>query len=268
MKGKIITIMKKISRPVIIIIIFIFSIAFLSLSSAANADVETSGETSSPDGITVSIDGVTDNTAEIVKILFILTVITLAPSILIMMTGFTRIVIVLSCLRNAIGLQQTPPNQVLVGLALFLTLFNMSPVISEINTNAYQPYEQGLITSDEAIDNALKPLRTYMLKQTEAKELNMFISLANEEQPEDYNDIKTEILIPAFITSELSKAFTIGFMIYLPFLIIDMVVASTLMSMGMVMLPPSMISLPFKIMVFVVMDGWDLVIKSLLMSFN
>lgn len=235
--------------------IVIFSALMASSASAA-------GENS---GISIQIGS---GTAESLKLLFMITIMAIAPSILIMMTGFTRIIIVLSCVRNAVGLQQTPPNQVLIGLALFLTLFLMSPVINEINKEAFTPYSQGSITQEAAIEKAIVPLRTFMLKQTKNEDLNLFLSLAKMETPENYEDIGTEIIIPAFITSELKRAFIIGLLIYLPFLIIDMVVASTLMSMGMVMLSPVMISLPFKIMLFVLVDGWGLIVKTLIQSFN
>lgn len=219
-------------------------------------------------GISVDIGGGEGGVADSLKILFMLTIIALAPSILIMMTSFTRIVIVLSFVRNAIGLQQTPPNQVLVGLALFLSLFIMSPVINKIETEAYTPLENGEITEEQALQKATDPLREFMLKQTKNEDLKLFLDLSKEETPTDVQNLEMKIVIPAFITSELKRAFTIGFMIFLPFLIIDMVVASVLMSMGMVMLPPSMISLPFKILLFVLVGGWDLVVKTLVLSFN
>lgn len=221
--------------------------------------------TSSTPGVSVNLG---NGTSDSLKILVTLTAIALIPSILIMMTAFTRIIIVLSCVRNAAGLQQTPPNQVLVGLALCLTLFIMSPVINEINTTAYKPYTEGTITQDVAMSNAIKPLRTFMLKQTKSEDMNLFLSLAKQDRPKSDDDIKTEVIIPAFITSELRRAFTIGLLIYLPFLVIDMVVASVLTSMGMVMLPPTMISLPFKLMLFVLVDGWGLIVKTLVVSFN
>lgn len=197
-----------------------------------------------------------------------LTLIALIPSILIMTTCFTRIIIVLSCLRSAIGLQQTPPNQVLIGIALFLSLFIMSPVIAEINTAAYTPYKNGEITQEVALERGVVPLRTFMLKQTKEEDLNFFLDVNNSSRPEKTEDISTFVIIPAFITSELKRAFIIGLLIYLPFLIIDMVVASTLMSMGMVMLPPTMIALPFKLMLFVLVDGWQLTFQTLITGFN
>lgn len=221
-------------------------------------------------GISLSINGVDDpkTTADSLQLLFIITLLAIAPTIVIMMTGFTRILIVLSFIRNALGLQQTPPNQVLIGLALFLTLFLMSPVIDEIKTQAYTPYVNGQITQQQAITEAMKPMKSFMLKQTRNEDLNLFLKLSNQERPASIEEIPTQTVIPAFITSELRRAFIIGFLIYLPFIVIDMVVASVLMSMGMVMLPPIMISLPFKILLFVLVDGWGLVVKTLIMSFN
>jgi flagellar biosynthetic protein FliP len=217
--------------------------------------------------VTININGL-DNASNSLKILFVITLLALVPSILIMMTSFTRIVIVLSFVRNALGLQQTPPNQVLVGLALFLTILIMSPVLKQVNDEAYAPYSRGEITQEQAFETAMGPIRSFMLKNTNKKDLNTFISLAKLEKPKTYDDIPTEVLIPAFITSELKRAFIMGFLIFLPFLIIDMVVSSVLLSMGMIMLPPTMISLPFKIILFVLVDGWDLLVKSLITSFN
>lgn len=203
-----------------------------------------------------------------IQILFLLTILSLAPSILIMMTAFTRIIIVLSFTRQAIGTQQMPPNQVLIGLALFLTFFIMSPVITDINDNAYQPFSRGEITQEQAIERAMNPIRHFMYKNTKEKDLALFLSLSENQQAVTLADIPTSALIPAFIVSELKVAFWIGFYLYIPFLIIDMVVASTLMSMGMMMLPPVMISLPFKLLLFVMVDGWNLIIKSLITGFN
>ncbi len=202
------------------------------------------------------------------EILGILTVLALAPSILIMMTAFTRIIIVLAFVRNALGTQQTPPNQVLIGLALFLTFFVMSPVASQINQEAIQPYLDGEIQQEEAVDRAMEPIRAFMLKNTRNKDLLLFFELSGQDKVETPEDVPTHILIPAFITSELKTAFQIGFLIYIPFIVIDMVVASTLMSMGMMMLPPVMISLPMKILLFIIVDGWDLVIKNLVSGFR
>ncbi|EAX48652.1 flagellar biosynthetic protein FliP [Thermosinus carboxydivorans Nor1] len=202
------------------------------------------------------------------QVLFTLTVLSLAPSILIMMTSFTRIIIVLSFLRSALATQQTPPNQVLIGLALFLTFYTMSPYWDQINQNALQPYLAGTISQDTAMSEAMKPLRQFMLKQTRENDLALFVNLSEGPRPNSPEDITTSTLIPAFIISELKTAFQIGFLIYIPFIVIDMVVASTLMSMGMMMVPPVMISLPFKLLLFILVDGWHLIIRSLITSFN
>jgi flagellar biosynthetic protein FliP len=207
------------------------------------------------------------NMATSLQIVLLLTVLTLAPSILIMMTSFTRIVIVLSFLRNALGLQQMPPNQVLIGLALFLTLFIMAPIGQDINNNAIKPYTEGKITQEEAYQNAIKPLKSFMLKQTRQNDLNLFVSLAKI-NVSNVEDLPMRVVIPAFIISELKTAFEIGFIIYIPFLIIDIIVASVLMSMGMFMLPPVLISLPFKVLLFILVDGWNLVVKSLILGFR
>lgn len=203
-----------------------------------------------------------------VKLLLLLTVLALLPAILVMMTSFTRIVIVLSFLRNALGTHQTPPNQVLIGLALFLTAFIMAPVYSEINREAVQPFLNNQISQEEAQRRGAEPLREFMLRQTREKDLALFIKLSGETLPRERQELPLTVVIPAFITSELKTAFTMGFLLYLPFLVIDMAVASILMSMGMFMLPPVMISLPFKLLLFVLVDGWYLVVKSLVESFR
>lgn len=213
----------------------------------------------------------TNNPQEIVstlKILMILTVLTLAPAIMIMMTAFTRIIIVLSFVRQALGTQQMPPNQLLVGLALFLTFFIMSPFFNKINNEALQPFLNNQISQDEAVEKSLGPLRTFMFHQTRSQDLELFVRLAKNGTPRTRADVPTPVLIPAFVLSELKTAFQIGFIIYLPFLVIDMVAASVLMAMGMMMLPPVVISLPFKIMLFVLVDGWTLLIGSLVKSFG
>lgn len=202
------------------------------------------------------------------EILVLLTIIALLPSIVIMMTSFTRIIIVLSFVRNALGVQQTPPNMVLVGLALFLTLFIMNPVIQEINTTAYQPYLEEQITQEEALNQAQLPLKRFMLKQTERDTLNLFIRMSGEPAVENTEDLPVTVVIPAFMTNELKRAFTIGFMIFLPFMLVDIIVSSTLMSMGMIMLPPAMISLPFKLLLFVTVNGWELLFTNLVQSFR
>ncbi|NJL24580.1 MAG: flagellar type III secretion system pore protein FliP [Calothrix sp. SM1_5_4] len=213
----------------------------------------------------------TSNPQEVVstiKILMMLTVLTLAPAILIMMTAFTRIIIVLSFVRQALGTQQMPPNQLLVGLALFLTFFIMNPFFNKINSDALQPFLNNQISQDEAVDKALAPIRVFMFNQTRAQDLELFVRLSKMETPKTRADVPTMVLIPAFVLSELKTAFQIGFVIYLPFLVIDMVAASVLMAMGMMMLPPVVISLPFKIMLFVLVDGWTLLVGSLVKSFG
>ncbi|MCL6588492.1 MAG: flagellar type III secretion system pore protein FliP [Firmicutes bacterium] len=209
--------------------------------------------------------------AQSLQIFILLTVLSLAPAILIMTTSFIRIIIVLSFTRSAIGTNQMPPNQVMVGLALFLTLFVMWPTWSKVNENALQPYLNGKLTQEAAFTRAMEPVRQFMFAQighSDSKDLKLFIGAAKIPRPKKLEDIPTQVLIPAFVISELKKAFQIGFMIFIPFLVIDMIVASTLMSMGMMMLPPVMISLPFKIMLFVMVDGWHLVVRSLILSFN
>ncbi|ADU28056.1 flagellar type III secretion system pore protein FliP [Ethanoligenens harbinense] len=225
---------------------------------------------SSDPGISLTLNGLTtpSGTANTLQILLLLTLIALAPSILIMMTSFTRIIIFLSFLRNALGTQQTPPNQVLVGIALFLSLFIMSPVINQINTTAYQPLVNGQITTEQAEVNAMKPLRQFMFKQTENASLKTFLSMAGTPTVKSLDNIPNSVLIPAFVISELKRAFMMGFLIYLPFLIIDVIVGTTLMSMGMMMLPPTMISLPLKLALFVLVDGWGLTVQSLVYSFK
>lgn len=201
------------------------------------------------------------------QILFILTIISLAPSILIMVTSFTRILIVLHFTRSALGMQATPPNQILIGLSLFLTLFIMSPVFQKVNTVALQPLSQNEITKEEAFEKGLEPIRIFMYEQTRDSDLELFLDISNVTEVSTLNDVPTPVLIPAFIISELRAAFIIGFLIYIPFIIIDMVVASTLMSMGMMMLPPTTISAPFKILLFILADGWHLVIGEVVKTF-
>lgn len=209
------------------------------------------------------------------EIIILLTLIALAPSLLIMMTCFTRIIIVLGFLRTAMQTQSTPPNMVLTGIALFLTFFIMAPVFSEINEVAYQPYVSEQLTAEEALEAASVPLKRFMLKQTSNDDLNFFLDLSKTEEPEggytqEYieNDLSLTVIVPSFMISELKRAFQMGFLIFLPFLVIDLVVGSTLMSMGMMMLPPAMISMPFKILVFVLADGWNLLIGSVVASYN
>ncbi|MDP4108449.1 MAG: flagellar type III secretion system pore protein FliP [Bacillota bacterium] len=216
-------------------------------------------------GLDINLNGTGTDTLEILETL---TFLALLPTILIMTTCFTRIVIVFSFVRNALGLQQTPPNQVLVGLSLILSIFIMTPVLNRINNEAYKPYKAEQITQEEFVRRASDPMKTFMLKQTKKDDLDMFVGLAKIKNADSVRDIPITVVIPAFVTSELKRAFTIGFLIYIPFLVIDLIVSSTLMSMGMMMLPPAMISLPFKLLLFVLADGWGLLIKSLVASFN
>lgn len=209
-----------------------------------------------------------DQVVDSVKLLMLLTLLSLAPAFLVMMTSFTRIIIVLSLLRSALGAQMAPANQIIVGLALFLTVFIMAPTYKQINEQAIQPYLQNRIGQQEAQELGAKPLRDFMLRQTREKDLGLFINLAKMEKPNKPEDVPLHVVIPSFIISELKTAFEIGFLIFIPFLVIDMVVASILMSMGMFMLPPVMIALPFKLLLFVMVDGWFLVVKSLVESFR
>jgi flagellar biosynthetic protein FliP len=204
----------------------------------------------------------------LIEILLIFTVLSMAPAILLMTTCFTRLVVTFSFLRSAIGTQQMPPSQVLIALALFLTIFIMGPVFTKINEAAIQPYMAEEITIEQALQEAAQPLRTFMFKQTREKDLELFLSLAKSPKPANKEEVSTAVLVPAFMVSELKTAFTIGFILFLPFLIIDMVVASILLSMGMMMLPPIMVSLPFKLLLFVLVDGWYLIVGSLVRSFG
>jgi len=206
--------------------------------------------------------------ATTIQIFFLLTVLTLAPGLLIMTTSFTRIVVVLSFLRTAMGTQQAPSNQVILALSMFLTFFIMSPVWQQIDREAYRPWKAQQISQEQAMDRAVQPVRKFMLSQTREKDLALFVNLSKLPRPKNSDDIPTLTVIPAFMISELRTAFQIGFLIYIPFIVVDMVVASVLMSMGMMMLPPVMISLPFKILLFVLVDGWGLIISSLVKSFG
>ena len=219
-------------------------------------------------GLSLSTNSDETSLSGTLQILLIITVISLAPSILVMVTSFTRIIIVLHFVRTAIGTQSSPPNNVLIGLSLFLTLFNMSPVIAQIKTEAYDPLVAEEITQQEALERGIQPLREFMLKQTRQDDLRLFMDIAKIEPVESVDELSITIIIPAFIISELRAAFIIGFLIYVPFIVIDMVVSSVLMSMGMMMLPPTTISMPFKILLFILADGWNLVIGQLVNSFN
>jgi flagellar biosynthetic protein FliP len=218
-------------------------------------------------GITLG-DGKDPIGASALSMLLLITILSLAPAILVLMTSFTRIVIVLGFVRTSLGTQQMPPNQVLIGLALFMTLFVMAPTFSQVNETALKPYLAQEITQTEALAKAAVPMKEFMYKHTREKDLLLFLDYTKTEKPKTYQDIPITVLVPAYAISELKTAFQMGFMIFIPFLIIDMVVASTLMAMGMMMLPPVMISLPFKILLFVLVDGWYLVVKSLLTSFG
>lgn len=220
--------------------------------------------------INISIGGNqgTGGTAVTMQILFLLTILSLAPAIIVMVTSFTRIAVVLSLLRQAIGTQQIPPNQIIISLSLFLTFFVMSPVWNKINTEALKPLMANEINQTVAFERAIVPVRGFMLKQVREKDLSLFIDMAKINDPKDVSEVPTYVIIPAFMISELKTAFQIGFLLYIPFLVLDMVVASVLMSMGMMMLPPVMISLPFKLMLFVLVDGWYLIVGSIVKSFG
>ncbi len=218
--------------------------------------------------INIGGNGQTGGTAVTVQILFLLTILSLAPAIIIMVTSFTRIAVVLSLLRQAIGTQQIPPNQVLISLSLFLTFFIMAPVWTKVNSEALQPLMTNEITQTVAFERAVIPIRSFMVKQVREKDLSLFIDMAKLGEVKNISEVPTYVIIPAFMISELKTAFQIGFMLYIPFLVLDMVVASILMSMGMLMLPPVVISLPFKLMLFVLVDGWYLVVGSIVKSFG
>ncbi|MEI7027320.1 flagellar type III secretion system pore protein FliP [Paenibacillus sp. y28] len=221
-------------------------------------------------GINIDIgsSGAAGSGANTVTIILLLTVLSIAPAIMVLMTSFTRIVVVLGFVRTSLGTQQMPPNQVLIGLALFLTFFIMAPTLSEVNQTAFQPYIKGELTQTEALNKAAIPMKKFMASHTREKDLLLFLEYTQAPKPTSYEDIPLTTLVPAYAISELKTAMQIGFMIFIPFLVIDMVIASTLMGMGMMMLPPVMISLPFKILLFILVDGWYLVVRSLLLSFN
>jgi flagellar biosynthesis protein FliP len=220
--------------------------------------------------VTVSVADTNDpsDVAVALQVLFLITILALAPSLLVLLTSFVRIVIVFSFLRRALGTQSMPPDQVMVGLALFLTLFIMMPVFTQINEQAIQPYLAEEIKFKEGLDRAIKPVRNFMLRQVNEKDVALFVRISKSPPPRTIDDLKMDVIVPAFITSELKTAFIIGFILYIPFLVIDMVVASVLLSMGMMMLPPIMISLPFKIILFVLIDGWHLIVRELVVSFR
>jgi flagellar biosynthetic protein FliP len=236
----------------------------LTLSGCASTP-----ELSAP-GVTITVDpaGQPKQVNTGVQLMVLITVLTLAPTILVLATSFTRIVIVLSLLRNAIGTPTAPPNQVIVGLALFLTLFVMAPTFSQMDKDALQPYIKNEIDQPTAFKRALDPMRAFMFKQTREKDLALFLEMSGQGRPNTLEDIPSTVLLPAFVISELKTAFIMGFVIYIPFLIIEMVVSSVLLAMGMMMLPPSLVSLPFKILLFILVDGWYLIAQSLILSFR
>jgi len=243
----------------------------LVASGAVLAASAVHAETLSLPGIDIKLHEAADKPQEVatvVKLLALLTVLTLAPAILIVMTSFTRIIVVLSMLRHATGMQDTPPNTVLVSLALMLTLFTMTPVFEQANEQAFGPYMKGTITSEAALTAALKPAREFMIRQTREADIRLMLDIAKAPLPESAEALSTVHLVPAFLLSELKTAFQIGFVVFLPFLLIDLIVSSILMSMGMMMVPPMMISLPLKILMFVLIDGWNLVVGALLGSFR
>lgn len=244
-------------------------ISVLSLILFGLTSCETSSALSAP-GVTFSVSPA-DQPQQVttgVQLLVLLTVLSLAPSILILGTSFTRIVIVLSMIRNAIGTPTIPPNQVVVGLSLLLTFFVMGPVYTQINENAIKPYVAKQIDQTTALNNAIEPVREFMFKQTREKDISLFMEMRGDSQPATLADIPTSALFPAFVISELKTALTMGFLLYIPFLIIDLLISSILLSLGMMMLPPSLVSLPFKILLFVMVDGWYLITRSLMLSFG
>jgi flagellar biosynthetic protein FliP len=234
----------------------------LTLTSCA---AEANGTTPTSNGVDPNDP---QNVSTAIQLLLLVTVLSLAPAILVMVTSFTRVIVVLSLVRNAIGIPNLPPNQVLIGLALFLTAFVMAPAIKQINDNAVQPYMNGTLSQQEAYSRGEAPLREFMFKQTREQDLGLFLKLSGQPKPETRDEVPTYVLVPAFTISELKTAFQMGFVMFVPFLIIDLVVSSALLSMGMMMLPPVVVSLPFKILLFVLADGWYLIVGSLVGSFN
>ena len=256
----------RLQRSLVIVAVFVIAAALIG---GAAPDAAAAEPNDTPPLIRLDVDQTQEpgKMAVVLQIFLLMTILSLAPAILIMLTSFTRCVIVLSLLRRALGTMQMPPNQVIVGLALFLTFFIMTPVWQQVNQEALQPFLDEKIDQQQALQNAATPVRQFMFKQTREKDLALFVEIAKVQRPKDVGDIPTSVLIPSFIISEVKTAFQIGLLLYVPFLIIDMVVASVLLSMGMMMLPPIMISLPFKLMLFVLADGWNLLIGSLVRSF-
>jgi flagellar biosynthesis protein FliP len=256
---------KQLSRKRLFFLVILLALAAILVSGCSTTD-----QSLTAPGVTLTV-GENDNPKEVtsgVQLLVLLTVLSIAPSILILATSFTRIVIVLSMLRSAIGTPTVPPNQVIIGLALLLTFFIMTPVYQKIDQTALQPYLKEEIDQKTAFERAVKPIREFMFAQTREKDIQLFLELNKQPRPNTLDDIPTISLFPAFVISELRTAFTMGFVIYIPFLVIDLVVSSVLLSMGMMMLPPSLVSLPFKLLLFVLVDGWYLIVRSLAMSFG
>jgi len=257
-------------RNKLFLLIILLGTALFALAGAGWAQNTSSSPMPVIPKINIEIEGATEpqkvNIA--IQILALLTALSLAPALFITMTSFTRIIVIFSFLRHALSTQQMPPNQILIGLAIFLTIFIMAPTWTQVKEKALEPYLKGEITQEEAWEEGIKHVRSFMFRQTRKDDLTLFINLSKMKRPKNPEEVPTYVLIPAFITSELKTAFQIGFILYVPFLIIDIVVSSVLMSVGMFMLPPVMISLPFKILLFVLVDGWNLVIRSLISSFR
>ena len=259
--------MKKFLITYVVAFFIMFIGAEVMATAATTTEMPNGDESAYSLGIQVDTNNDEGTMSGTIQMLLVITVISLAPSIIVMMTSFTRIIVVLHFLRTALGTQTAPPNNVLIGLSLFLTLFIMSPTFSRVNEEGLKPLAAGEITQEEALDACMDPMRDFMLDQVKEDDLKLFMDIAHVEAVESVDDIPTNIVIPAFIISELRAAFIIGFLIYIPFIIIDMVVASTLMAMGMMMLPPTTISMPFKILLFILADGWNLVIGQVVKSF-
>ncbi|MBC2962408.1 flagellar type III secretion system pore protein FliP [Nocardioides deserti] len=256
-------------------VLALLTVALWSFLPAGHAHALPPGGPQGPDGpggadssVTVDLEGLTDKPGTSIAVLLTLTLLSLLPAIVLTCTCFTKILVVLGLTRNALGLQQTPPNQVLAGLALFLSLFVMAPVLSDINEAGLQPYLDGDKTSVEAWDDGIAPLRTFMLAQTDDDELELLTNVAGRDLPETREDVPISTLVPAFVLSELEQAFIIGFIIFIPFLVIDIVVSGALMALGMMMMPPAMVSLPFKLLLFVLVNGWALIITALVGSYG
>lgn len=273
----------KFKRQIVQVICLLFMVGILCISATetvyAVENIDLPGvtieepeipEVPDPDGqssLEITMDGSNGTISGALRILIILTLLSFLPAALIMLTSFTRIIIVMHFTRAALGTQTAPPNQVLIGIAIFLTIFIMGPIFTDINENAIKPLDEGLITTEEALEIGMEPLREFMYAQTQSKDVSVFMEISGNEWDGTPEDVPTSVLIPSFIISELRTAFIIGFLIYIPFIVIDMVVASVLMSMGMMMLPPTTISMPFKILLFVLADGWNLVIVNLVKTF-